>query len=390
MSNEQMTCYERVEAAWNLEEGDRVPVVPTSIYFLQYAGGISVKEGLTHPEKLIEAIKQNLDLVGDSIHPANTALDHLALMPKSGWDMTTIDWRIWDDFPPEGNIPSSYFDRPFIDDYDDVMERGFSTILFNKEVNPEVYKRSLDDFLFYEFEYPAVFGELWKKFYEDTGIPLMQGARATVPFEFLQYYRGFDNFIVDLFEQPEKVKEMCELVLDYEMTRAMQRAMVMGAGELPGAEKIFFQAGIVGPPYVSPEVFKEFVYPTLKKGVDMVVNRGFKIHIHIDGTLTSVLPTLAEITDGLPKGKVCLDFEKTDLRAAKEILGGKVCFQGSVPSALLVYGSVEEVDDYCKKLIQDCGPGGGFSLGVECETPWDSKPENVRAMVQSVEKYGQF
>ena len=114
------------------------------------------------------------------------------------------------------------------------------------------------------------------------------------------------------------------------------------------------------------------------------------IHIHIDGNLTSVLPTLAGITKGLPKGKVCLDFEKTDLKKAKEILGGKVCFAGSVPSALLVYGSVGEVETDGKEMIEACGPGGGYILGNECETPWDSKPENVRAMVKSVEKFGQY
>lgn len=387
---ETMTCYERVEAAWNLEEADRVPVVPTSIYFLHYTGGISVKEGLTDPEKLIGAVKENLDLLGDSVHPSNTALDHLALLPKAGWDQVSVDWRIWDDFPPEGNIPSSYFDRAFIEDYEDVMERGFATILFNKEVNQDIFKRSIDEFLYYEFEYPRIFAEAWRKFVEETGVPLMQGARATIPFEYLQYYRAFENFIVDLIEKPDQVKKMCELVVDYEVTRAMHRAMTMGAGEIPGAEKIFFQAGIVGPPYVSPDIFNEFVYPTLKKGVDMVVNRGFKAHIHIDGDLTSVLPTLAGITEGLPKGKVCLDFEKTNFKKAKEILGGKVCFAGNVPSALLVYGSPEEVDAYCKQLIEDCAPGGGYILGVECETPWDSKPENVRAMVESVEKYGQY
>jgi len=387
---EELSRYERVQTAWNLEEADRVPVVPTSVYFMKYVGGINIKEGLTDPDKLIAAVKKNLDLVGDSIHPTNTALDHLALIPKSGWDMASIDWRIWDEFPPEGNIPSSYFDRDFMGEYEEILENGFAQVIFNKEVNKDVFSRNIEEFLYYEFEYPKVFARAWKKFYEDTGIPLMQGARATVPFEYLQYYRSFDKFIVDLLEKPEQVKKMCELIIEYELTRAMQRATIMGAGDIPGAEKIFLQAGIVGPPYVSPDIFNEFVYPTIKQGVDMVVNRGFKIHIHIDGNLTSVLPTLAGITKGLPKGKVCLDFEKTDLKKAKEILGGKVCFAGSVPSALLVYGSVGEVETYCKEMIDACGPGGGYILGNECETPWDSKPENVRAMVKSVEKFGQY
>jgi len=51
---------------------------------------------------------------------------------------------------------------------------------------------------------------------------------------------------------------------------------------------------------------------------------------------------------------------------------------------------VQEIEDYCKKLIDDCAPGGGFVLAAECETPWDSKPENIRAMITTAEEYGQY
>jgi uroporphyrinogen decarboxylase len=57
---------------------------------------------------------------------------------------------------------------------------------------------------------------------------------------------------------------------------------------------------------------------------------------------------------------------------------------------LLVYGSTAEVEDYCKQLIKDCAEGGGFVLAAECETPWDSKPDNIRAMIETAEKYGQY
>ena len=36
------------------------------------------------------------------------------------------------------------------------------------------------------------------------------------------------------------------------------------------------------------------------------------------------------------------------------------------------------------------GAGGGFVLAAECETPWDSKPENIRTMIETAEKYGQY
>jgi hypothetical protein len=388
---ESMSRYERLEAAWNLEEADRVPVSPLNCYILAYQGGISIREMFHEPEKFIQAVVRARKKIGegDQEDPNITTLDHLSLRPKSGWDQVTLDWRIWDQFPPKGNIPS-FFEKCIIEDYDDVMERGFSTILFNKKIGKDVFDRSLDDFLYYEFEYPEVYAKAWRKFVEEYEVPLIMGGRATIPFELVLYYRGFNQFVQDIFEQPNKVKYMCEFVLEYEIMNALKQAMVMGAGEVPGAEKIFFQAGVVGPPYVSPDVFEEFVWPTLKKGVDMIVKRGFKAHVHTDGDMTSVLHVFKDITKGLPKGKVLLDFEKTDMKKAKEVLGDKVCIWGNVPASLLCYGSPGEVEKYCQKLISDCAEGGGFILATECETPWDAKPENVRAIIDSAIKYGQY
>ena len=391
MMREELSRYERTEAAWRLQEADRVPVAPLNCYINAYRGGISIREMFREPEKLTEATIRARDILGygDQEDPNITTLDHLSFLGKSGWDRVTLHWRIWDEFPPAGNIPS-FYERVMIEDYDDVMTRGFATLLFNRQISPDVFARSVDEFLYDEFEFPRRYAAAWRRFVEEQGVPLVMGGRATIPFELVLYYRGFSQLAQDIAEQPEKVKAMCEFVLEHEIINALQQATIMGAGEVPGAERIFFQAGVVGPPYVSPRVFEEFVWPTLKQGVDMIVSRGYKAHVHMDGDLTPVLPTLKHIADGLPPGKVLLDFEKTDMKAAKQTLGDRVCLHGNVPAVLLCYGTPTEVDEHCRKLIADCAEGGGFILSTECETPWDARPENLRAMVASAQKYGRY
>ncbi|MBN1224435.1 MAG: hypothetical protein JXB23_14400 [Candidatus Aminicenantes bacterium] len=386
---EPMTRYERIHAAWNLREADRVPAAPLHCYIIPYLGGITIREMFFEPDKLIQAYIRCMDLIGDSIDPNITTLDHLSFLGKSGWDQVTLNWKIWDMFPPEGNIPS-FFEKPILEDYEDVMERGFASLLFNRQVNAQVFERSVEDFLYYEFEYPVVYSQAWRKYVEEYGVPLEMGGRATIPFELVLYYRGFDRYVQDVFEIPDKVKKMCDWILDIEIMNGMKQAVIMGAGEVPGADIVFFQAGVVGPPYVSPSVFEEFVWPTLKRGVDMIVNRGFKAHVHMDGDLTAVLPLLKNIADGLPRGKVLLDFEKTDMKKAKKILGDRVCLFGNIPAALMCFGSTSDVEDYCKNLIRDCAEGGGFILSTECETPWNAKPENVRAILDTAEKFGRY
>ena len=383
----EMTRYERLLCAWNLEEADRVPCAPIMVYFIPYQAGLSVKDMFTRPERVAQALKENQDLIGDNTHPIITTLDHLALLGRAGWDQTTLNWKVWDEFPPAGNIPS-IFEKPIIDDYDDIMERGFSTVLFNSGLDNDIFQRSMDDFLYYHFEYPEEWSQVFRQFNRDTGIPLLMGGRVCHPLDLLQYYRGINNLVMDMFERPEQVSAMCDWLMEYEAIIAMQRAVVMGAGEVPGADVIFLYNG--GPPGLSPEMYDRFYYPYAKQMIDLFVRRGFRVQNHWDNDQTPYLESLRHLVDDLPKGKVLMDFEKTDMRKAKEILGDKICISGNVPSALLCYGTPEEVDEYCRKLIDDCAPGGGFILGVECEVPWDSKPENVRAMLQSVERHGRY
>jgi hypothetical protein len=387
--SETLSSYERLEEAWNLREADRVPVAPINCYILPYLAGISIREMFFEPDRLIAATIKAREMLGggDNVDPNITTLNHLSMFGRAGWDQASLDWRLWDDFPPEGNLPSLY-EKPIIDDYDDVMARGFSTVLFNRKLENGIHERSLDDFLYYEFEYPQVYASAWRRFVLEQEVPLLMGGRACHPLDLLQYYRGIANLTRDIFQRPEKVKEMCEWLVEYETTLAMRDAMIMGAGEVPGAEVIFFVNG--GPPGMSPRIFDEFFWPTAKKMVDIFVQRGFKVHCHWDNDLTPNLETMRDLAAGLPKGKLLLDLEKTDMKKAKEKLGDSVCLFGNVPSAMLCYGTPDEVDAYCKQLIEDCAPGGGFVLSTECETPWDARPENVRAIVQAAHKYGRY
>jgi uroporphyrinogen-III decarboxylase len=388
--NERMTSYERVEKAWNLEEADRVPVAPMVIYILPYLAGLSFSEMISNPERLAQAAIDQSDLVGDFIHPALTVLDHQAVLPNSTWDQVSIDWRIYEHFPPKGNIPSAFFDKDMIGSYDDVLESGFASALFSPKLPEAVFQRGVEEWLYFGFEYPGRFWEAWHRFVKETGKCLQMGARALIPFDALIHYRTFEGITEDVVERPEKVKRVCEVLGQYEIMNAMRRCMVAGAGAVPGAEKIFLGNGMGAPPYVSPSVFDEFVYPYLKMQVNLAVRRGYKVHVHLDGDLTQVLGTLRHITDGLPRGMVMLDFEKTDMKKAKQILGDSVCIYGNVPAALMVYGTTAEVEGYCRSVIDDCADGGGFILGSECEVPWDAKPENVRAVIATAHEYGRY
>ena len=70
---------------------------------------------------------------------------------------------------------------------------------------------------------------------------------------------------------------------------------------------------------------------------------------------------------------------QTDIRAAKEVVGDKMCIMGDVPATLLAFDTAENTYDYCRALIRDVGPTG-FMLCSGCDIPFNAKLENVQMM----------
>ena len=333
------TCYERLEqpTIWRRRTGFRWRL--SSSTCCRICRGLASRRCWRIRRGSAQACIDHQDIIGDGLHPILTMLNHQYIVPDSGWDQVTLNWRIFDDFPPQGNLPSAYFDKVMIEDYDDVMERGFASLVFNKQICRKVFDRDMNEFLRNAFEYPVAFAKAFRRFTEETGKSLLFGSRSIIPFDSIICYRTFPLVANDVVERPEKILQLCDRIADYEIIRAMAKCMDFGAGVVPGAERIFLANGMGAPPYISPRDFDEFDYPALKRQVDAAVQRGFKVHVHLDGNLTACLETLKRITDGLPKGMVMVDFEKTDMKKAKQVLGDSVCIYGNVPSALLVYGS---------------------------------------------------
>ena len=80
-------------------------------------------------------------------------------------------------------------------------------------------------------------------------------------------------------------------------------------------------------------------------------------------------------------------FDRTDMVRAKQAIGDKICIGGNVPSGLMVTGTAEQVKEYCRKLIDTAGKGGGYLMcnGVSMD---EGKPETIHAMVDFTKEYG--
>jgi uroporphyrinogen-III decarboxylase len=117
----------------------------------------------------------------------------------------------------------------------------------------------------------------------------------------------------------------------------------------------------------------------------VLIERGVTPCIFFEGNFTSRLEYLLEF----PKGKLLARLDRTDIIRAKEILKGHVCIEGNVPSSLLQVGTVQDIKDYCKKLIDVVGKDGGYILSPRSSTD-EANPENLKTMIEFTKEYGVY
>ena len=199
---------------------------------------------------------------------------------------------------------------------------------------------------------------------------------------FSNNFRTYRGVVLDMFRRPEKLKAALNKLLEYRIATAMPAVKQDGKPAIGNAS----EPHRVSDEFMSKKQFEEFAWPYWKRAIEATLNLGYDIvWMFCEGRRDRQL----EYFTGFPKGSLVVLFEQTDMFRAKEILGDHVCLMGNVPLSLLQLGSPQDVEEYCEKLIKVCGKGGGFILanggGI-----YDAKPENMRAMVDSVKKYGWY
>lgn len=105
---------------------------------------------------------------------------------------------------------------------------------------------------------------------------------------------------------------------------------------------------------MSPEDYDAYYWPHLKRLLLALVEAGITPFAICEGAYNTRLDTLSDI----PRGKVIYNFERVDLRRAKEKLGGVACISGGFPTASLIRGTELEVIDEAKRPLDVCAPGG--------------------------------
>ncbi len=215
------------------------------------------------------------------------------------------------------------------------------------------------------------------------GYPAMQHGMAAAPFDAVSdYLRGMAGTMMDMFRYPDKLLKVCDLILPRSIAQGgMTVTSKRGNPKRIGSALHRGSDGFMSVPH-----FKKFYWPTLKTLIMAMIDLGLVYVPFYEGNWEQRLEILRE----LPAKKTIARFALTDMAKAKEVLGGHSCIMGGVPHTLLQVASPAEVDEFVKNLIKTCGKNGGLIVSTSTGLTHEAKPENVKAMVDAVKKYGRY
>lgn len=373
MIQETMGKQERLEAAVALDYVDRHPVFPILVTSAPRLYGITQAEAWLNHDVAREALIRCYEEYGYDLGskpnyyypmlpgkflgaPVRNLIPGRQLEED---DLYQIDERVLFGREDYDKIASLGWNQYWDENYEKMSGKSFEKLVSMQTISNQLFT---DDM----------------KICEERGMPIFLGVAVDSVLMAFSLCRTLTEFTKDLYQVPDKVEAAMKASCDDLISNAIKVCRNNGK---PTAFIVLERGSGY---YYRPEIFERFEWPFLQRYVDAFVSEGILPWLHFDTDWGINLPYLKE----LPRGKCVCDLDSTtDIFQAKEILRDHMCISGDVPAALLSLGKPEEVVEYCKRLIDEVGDGGGFMLTTGCECPIDVKSENLRAMVETGKSY---
>ncbi|MBN2476439.1 MAG: hypothetical protein JXB62_17630 [Pirellulales bacterium] len=192
--------------------------------------------------------------------------------------------------------------------------------------------------------------------------------------------RGYKGLCIDMFQQPDKVLAACEAL-------APHLLHVAAGGADPDRNVpvgLWMHRGCV--PFLSPDQFERFYWPTLKQIIEGLWERGIQTLFYAEGEWNPNLKYIAE----LPDLSIVYHVDRGDIFEVHKAVGHKFCLSGGIPNDLLAFGTKDDVRDCCKRVIDGVAGDGGYIMDASAIMQDDTKVENLRAMTEFTREYGVY
>ena len=203
-------------------------------------------------------------------------------------------------------------------------------------------------------------------------------------FSLPRYLMGMQDLLMAIVTEPEVVQGLVEMSVKVNLELAKEVA-ARGAKIVYTGDDYAYNKG----PLMSPNHFRQFFYPGLCRVVQGYKELGLYVIKHTDGNLWPIIDMIVD------SGIDCLDpidpQAGMNLAEVKAKYGDRIALKGNVDCAhLMSFGSPEEVVEATKEALRQGAPGGGYILSSSNSIHSAVKPENYKALLDTLNAYGRY
>jgi len=212
-----------------------------------------------------------------------------------------------------------------------------------------------------------------------------------LPFLGYALLTGIDKWLTDMKVRPKFYHQLSEKLL--EIGLAMSEQFFGGVGQYLDGANIYDDLGTQAGPFMSRDDYVQFLKPytaEIIKNIRKHLRPEAKIILHSCGSVHYAIPDLIEIGVDILNPVQPLAKNMEPWRLKKEF-GDKLVFLGGFDiQKLLPLGTVDEIREGAKKLIQEYAHGGGYIFATSHNIEPDSPPENIVAAFDAAYEYGKY
>lgn len=188
---------------------------------------------------------------------------------------------------------------------------------------------------------------------------------------------GMQELLTAMAERPERADELFTRIGEHQDAIA-QRYLELGVE----AAWIADDYGMNSAMMFSPQMWRRFVAPGLRRIIERYRRAGAVIILHSCGNITPLIDDLIEV------GVQVLDPLQPNCNRLDEIrrkTTGRVCLCGGIQASTLLGGDVKSTTLATHERIAQLGKQGGYIVGPDDE--WDYPSETHEAMLKAVSVY---
>jgi len=386
--------FARYTTAMRNEMPDRVPIRPFVAEFTgKYAGYDCQQLAHDYPQAFDAACKCAADFEWDAVVP-NMVYVWTGLAQAMGLKYYAIPGL---DIPADTGFqyrePSENDAFMRADEYDALIEdpTGFLYNVWLPRASsqmasvggPSTYQSNLAlvKTSMAMMQYFTAFGPQIDRLRTECGTVSAIGGILKAPLDIIaDKLRGYLGLVDDLFERPEKVLAACEALAPHLANVA--RTSADPTGSVPIG--LWMHRG--GVPFVSPKVFDNVYWATLKPIIQELWADGHQTLFYAEGSWDHHLHRFAE----LPDRSIVYHLDQGDILATRDALGDKFCLSGGIPNAMLGQAEPAEIRKLCKEIIENVAQDGGYIMDASAIVQNDAKIENMQALTEATLEYGVY